>query len=245
MNHAIGSMYNRLANFLVINIDFSGVSVLLEAGCGSGNLTVPFAKSVMKILKEFRIIALDVAAGPYKGALDILREKVRKENLEEFIEIVEGDVRSMSNIADESIDLIISNELFCDLGREGLEKVLKEFFRVLKPNRQMAHGELIPVPETPAQKLLIKADSYSMETLTSKYEWFSPFSDEVAVLMHKIGFKNITVKYFETNVHLPFNYAVKQLKKWNINPTFIKKHMNDLKKYGLEFPMEHIIFCKK
>ena len=245
MNPAIGSMYNRLANFLVINIDFSGVSVILEAGCGSGNLTVPFAKSVMKILKEFRIIALDVAAGPYKGTLDILRERVRKENLEEFIEIVEGDVRSMSNIADESIDLIISNELFCDLDREGLEKALKEFYRVLKPNGQMAHGELIPVPENPAQKLLIEADSYSMETLTPKYEWFSPFSDEVAVLMHKIGFKNITVKYFETNVHLSFNYAVKQLREWNINPTFIKKHMNDLKKYGLEFPMEHIIFCKK
>ena len=245
MNHAIGSMYNRLANFLVINIDFSGVSVILEAGCGSGNLTVPFAKSVMKILKEFRIIALDVAAGPYKGVLDILREKVRKENLEGFIEIVEGDVRSMSNLDDESIDLIISNELFCDLDREGLEKALKEFYRVLKPNGQMAHGELIPVPENPAQKLLIEADSYSMETLTPEYEWFSPFSDEVAVLMHKIGFKNITVKYFETNVHLPFNYAVKQLKEWNINPTFIKKRMDNLKKYGLEFPMEHIIFCKK
>ena len=90
MNPAIESIYNRLANFLVINIDFSGMSVILEAGCGSGNLTVPFAKSVMKILKEFRIIALDVAAGPYKGTLDILRERVRKENLEEFIEIVEG-----------------------------------------------------------------------------------------------------------------------------------------------------------
>ena len=245
MNPAIRSMYNRLANFLVINIDFSGVSVILEAGCGSGNLTVPFAKSVMKILKEFRIIALDVAAGPYKGVLDILREKVRKENLEGFIEIVEGDVRSMSNLDDESIDLIISNELFCDLDREGLEKALKEFYRVLKPNGQMAHGELVPVPENPSQKLLIEADSYSMETLTPKYEWFSPFSDEVAVLMHKIGFKNITVKYFETNVHLPFNYAVKQLKEWNINPTFIKKRMDNLKKYGLEFPMEHIIFCKK
>jgi len=245
LNPAIESMYNRLANFLVRNIDFSGVSVILEAGCGSGNLTVPFAKSVMKILKELRIIALDVAAGPYNGALDILRERVRKENLEKFIEIVEGNVRSMSNIADKSIDLIISNELFCDLGRKGLEKALKEFYRVLKPNGQMVHGEFIPVPENPAQKLLIEADSYSMETLTPKYEWFSPFSDEVAVLMHKIGFKNITVKYFETNVHLPFNYAVKQLKEWNINPTFIEKRMPDLKKYGLEFPMEHIIFCKK
>jgi len=115
----------------------------------------------------------------------------------------------------------------------------------LKPNGQMAHEELIPVPETPGSKLLIEADSYSMGTLTPRYEWFSPFSDEVAALMHEIGFKNITVKYFETNVHLPFKDAIKQLKEWNINPAFIKKRIEDLKKHGLEFPMEHIIFCKK
>jgi len=245
LNPVIELMYSRLVDFLVENIDFRGVSVILEAGCGSGNLTVPFAKNVMKILEKFKIIAVDVARGPYKEALDVLRERVREENLEKFIEIVEVDVRSMNNINDESVDLIISNELFCDLDRAGLEKALKELYRVLKPDGQMAHGELSPVPENPAQELLIEADSYSMETLTSKYKWFSPFSDEVAALMHKIGFKNITVKYFETNVHLPFDDAVKRLKKWKINPIFIKKHIENLKKHGLEFPMEHIIFCKK
>ena len=244
MNSAIELMYSRLADFLVENIDFRGVSVILEVGCGSGNLTVPFAKNVMKILEKFKIVALDVAIGPYEGALDVLKERRKRGSLEEFIEMVKGDVKRMNNINDESIDLIISNELFCDLGREGLEKALEEFYRVLKPNGQMAHAELSPVPENPAQELLIEADSYSLETLTSRYEWFSPFSDEVAALMHKVGFKNITVKYFETNVHLSFNDAVKQLKEWNINPTFIEKRMEDLKKYGLEFPIEHVIFCK-
>lgn len=205
---------------------------------------MPFARNLIKILRKFKIIALDVAGGPYRGNLDILRERMMKDNLQKFIEIVEGDVRSIS-INDESVDLIISNELFCDLSREGLKKALEEFYRVLKPNGQMAHGELIPVPENRAQELLIEADSYSMETLTPKYEWFSPYSDEVIVLMHKIGFKNITVKYFDTNVHLFFNDALKQLKKWKISHTFIKKRIKDLEKHGLEFPMEHIIFCEK
>jgi ubiquinone/menaquinone biosynthesis C-methylase UbiE len=238
-------MYERLADFLVKNINFHRVSVILEAGCGSGQLTIPFAKNVMEILKEFKIIALDASIGPYRGNVETLKKRITKEGLEKFIIPLEGDVSNMKAIDKESVDLIISNELFCDLDREGLERTLKEFYRVLKYNGQMAHGELDPVPENNAQKLLIEADSYSMETLTPKYEWFSPFSDEVAAIMHKIGFKDITVKYFETNVRLSFNEAVKQLEEWNINPAFIEKHVEELKKYGLEFPMEHVIFCKK
>jgi ubiquinone/menaquinone biosynthesis C-methylase UbiE len=238
-------MYSRLADFLVDNLDFRRVSVILEAGCGSGELTIPFARNVLKVLEEFTIIALDVSTGPYEKTLNILKEKVLKEGLERFVVIVKGDVRNMETIDNESIDLIVSNELLCDLDREGLKETLIEFYRVLKPNGQMAHGELSPIPENSAQKLLIEADSYSMETLTAKYEWFSPFSDEVAALMHKIGFKDITVKYLETNVRLSFNDAIKQLRKWKISPTFVKKRKEDLKKHGLEFPMEHVIFCKK
>lgn len=230
---------------MVKNIDFREVSVILEAGCGSGQLTIPFAKKVMAILEEFKIIAFDVSIGPYRGALKVLREQIKREGLEKFVIPLKGDVRNMKTMDKKSVDLIISNELLCDLNRKRLEKTLKEFYRVLKPNGQMAHGEFNPVAENAAQKLLIEADSYSMETLTRRYEWFSPFSDEVAALMHKIGFKDITVKYFETNVHLPFNDAVKQLEEWKVSPTFIEKRMKELKKYGLEFPMEHIIFCKK
>jgi ubiquinone/menaquinone biosynthesis C-methylase UbiE len=238
-------MYSRLADFLVDNLDFRRVSVILEAGCGSGELTIPFARNVLKILEEFTIIALDVSTGPYRKTLNTLKERVLKGGLEKFVVVVKGDVRSLKTIKNESVDLIVSNELFCDLDRRGLEEALREFYRVLKPNGQMAHGELSPIPENPAQRLLMEADSFSVETLTPRYEWFSPFSDEVAALMHKIGFKDIAVKYFETNVHLSFDEALKQLKEWNVNPTFIEKRMEDLKKHGLEFPMEHIIFCKK
>jgi len=238
-------MYERLAEFLVENLNIHSGSVILEAGCGKGQLTIPLAGKLRQISREFKIIAFDISAGPYKGSLGILNEFTKREGLEKFIVSVEGDVRKMKSLDDESVDVIISNELFCDLGREGLEKALKEFYRILKPAGQMAHGELNTVPENVAQKLVIEADLNSMETLMPEYEWFSPFSDEVAALMHKVGFRDIMVKYFETNVHLYFDDAIKQLKEWKINPLFIEKHVTKLKKHGLEFPIEHVVFCKK
>jgi len=238
-------MYNRLADFIIENLDIHDISVILEVGCGKGQLTIPLAEKLKENIKDFKIIAFDACTRPYKGVLDTLKGKIQRRGLDKNIVIVEGDVRNMNTINDESVGFIISNELFCDLNREGLLKALEEFYRILKPNGQMAHGELNSIPENPAQNLLIKSDSYSVETVTSQYEWFSPFSDEVAAFMHKIGFKDILVKYFETAVHLPFNNAIKQLKEWNIELGFIEKHKNDLKKHGLEFPIEHVIFCRK
>lgn len=199
----------------------------------------------MKIIKDFKIIAFDGSSGPYRGVLDVLKERIQQKELDRIIVPLEGDVRDMKAIDDECVDLIISNELFCDLDRKGLERTLGEFHRILKIGGQMAHGELVSLPENSAQRLLIKADSFSLETLTLKYEWFSPSSDEVAAILHKLGFKDISVKYFETDVHLSFNDAVKQLKEWNIEPVFIEKNVEGLKKYGLEFPLEHVVFCWK
>jgi len=172
-------------------------------------------------------------------------ERVRKEKQKKFIVPIKGDVRNMKAIEDESVDIIISNELFCELNRDGLEKTLREFYRILRPNGQMVHGELNPIAENDAQRLVIEANAYSRETMQPKPEWFSPFSDEVAALMHKIGFKNIRVKYLETHVKMDCETAIKKLKEWKTDPAFIQRRLNDIKRYGLEYPMEHVIFCRK
>jgi len=245
MERALRLMYERLAEFMIENLDLTRVSAILEAGCGSGQLTLPFLNKIKKIKENFRYIAFDISAGPYEGDLEILTEKVQKERLKKLIVPIKGDVRNMKAIEDESIDLIISNELFCELNRDSLEKTLKEFYRILRQDGQMAHGELNPIPENDAQRLVIEANAYSLETMQPKPEWFSPFSDEVAALMHKIGFKNIRVKYFETNVKMDYETAIKKLKEWKTDPAFIQRRLNDIKRHGLEYPMEHVIFCEK
>lgn len=239
------SMYERLASFMIDNIDVGKAHTILEAGCGIGQLTVPLVRKLGQIKRDFRYIAYDCFSGPYEGDLRVFNRIVREKRLQRLIMVTQGKVESMGLIEDESVDLRISNELFPDLNRISLGKTIQEFYRVLKPNGQMAHGELSPISENARQTLLIESNAYSLETTQPRPEWFSPCSDEVAALMHKTGFKNIVVKYFETKVKMNYERAIEQLKKWKIDPTFIERRGDDIKRLGLELPMEHVIFCKK
>jgi len=154
-------------------------------------------------------------------------------------------VRNIEGIESESIDLIFSNELLCDLDQYGLEKTLMEFYRILNPNSQMAHAEINPVPENTPQRLFIEADKYSLETSQPKPDWFSPYSDEIAILMHKIGFKDITIKYLKIGIQLDYESAIETFTNWSVDPEFLKKHDSHLRSHGIEYPLEHIIFCNK
>ena len=239
-------MYERLVAVIVENLDFAKVSSVLEVGCGSGQLTIPFARKLMKIKPDFQIVALDLSTGPYKGHLDVLKRRIRKEGLERLITPVNADVRNMAVIYDESVDLLVSNETLCELDRNGLERALGEFYRVLKFGGQMVHGELVQAFENEAQRLVIEANLHSLETSLPKPPWISPSSDEVAALLHKSGFRDIIVRYFETNVKFgSFNAALRKLKQWHIDPKFVKEHLHEIRRYGLEYPMEHLIFCRK
>jgi len=245
MEKVVSSMYERLVSLLIENLDFDRASVILEVGAGRGQLTIPLVKRLKTAKGGFRMIAFDTSEGPYKSALESLKRDLRKEKLEDLVMVVNGDVRNMSAMGTESVDLIISNETLCELNREGLEKAIQEFHRILKPDGEMGHGELIPVAENEAQKLVIDADANSMETSLPRPEWFSPFSDEIAAMMHRTGFKNIRTEYFETRIEMDYDTAISMLKDWAINPSWIKKHLNDIKRFGLELPMEHVVFCEK
>jgi ubiquinone/menaquinone biosynthesis C-methylase UbiE len=242
---AVSSMYERLVSLMIENLDFENASVILEVGAGRGQLTIPLAKRLKAARGGFTVIALDTSAGPYEGALETLKQDLRKEELEDLVMVVNGDARDMGAIRTESVDLIVSNETLCELNRAGLEKAFQEFHRILKPGGEMGHGELIPVAENEAQRLVIDADANSMETSLPKPEWFSPFSDDVAVAMHRTGFKNIRNEYLETEVKMDYDLALRKLKEWTVHPSWIKEHLASLKRFGLELPMEHVIFGEK
>lgn len=244
LEDAKGLWYERLAESIAGLVDWKDVSVLLEAGCGRGQLTMPL---VRRLGGKCKIIAYDVSSGPYEGDLDVLKRKVMADGLAGAIQTVEGDVRNMLAISDESVDLIVSNELFGELNKAGLEQAMREFYRVLKGGRQMVHAELSPAAENRAQEMLIEANlHYSLETMVPEGAyWLSPTVDDMAVSMHRAGFRDVQACFLETDMRLVYEVAVEQLKRWKIDPVFMEKHKKDLREYGIEFPSEHVVICKK
>lgn len=90
LEKAVKTMYERLAVFLVDNLDFGNLSTILEVGCGSGQLTVPFVRKVTLIKPSFIVIALDLSAGPYGGHMDVLKSRLREERLEGLVTLLSG-----------------------------------------------------------------------------------------------------------------------------------------------------------
>jgi SAM-dependent methyltransferase len=56
-------MCDRLADFLSQKLDFHDLRVVLELGCGKGQLTIPLANRIGKVVRSFRLIAVDVSSG--------------------------------------------------------------------------------------------------------------------------------------------------------------------------------------
>ncbi len=224
--------YSKLAEFMVSLVGIQENAVILEAGCGSGGLTVP----LLSLLNPSLYICYDIYSGVYKKSLQKIREK-------EVDTLVIGDVRNMS-FHTESVDIVLSNELLCELTRDGARKAVKEFYRVLKPGGIFAHGCLSPYAENEAQELVIRSDAYSAEPIFPR-EWFSPPADELAGMLHQVGFSVIGVRYFEETIKFEGDIAFEQVRSWVTKPEFFEEYSEDLREYGLEYPMEQIIYCQK
>lgn len=227
--------YDSLAGLMTASLRNTGEVVVLEAGCGDGNLTIPLASH----LPDARIIGVDLSMGPYEGCLDRLRERIRAKNLDAQVEVIRGDVRKMAEIEDSSVGLLVSNELLCDLNQVGLRRAMKEFYRVLRTGGVTVHGVLSPVAVGRAQELLILSDAYSIEQ-TPNNEWFSPTADDVAAAMKQAGFRDIKTTFVDPDLHLTYEVAVLLLRKWGTRNEFFEKLNNELRMFGFKFPLEQI-----
>lgn len=148
----------------------------------------------------------------------------------------------MREVRDESVDLVISNELLCDLlDAAQLEKALKEFFRVLRPNGLMIHGEWVSSPANQSQALTMESDT-PLGTDTPSMFW-NP--DQLVASMSKIGFYDFHVSYFETTVRFDYDAAMRTLQGWGVKRSFLRRHDRLLRRYGIEIPPEHLIRCRK
>jgi len=222
--------YDRLAAHFVEQIGQRRFQVVLEAGCGRGQLTIPLLR---RLPKNVRMIAIDSAKGPYAGWLKELSRELRTARLEKRVHPIKSDARRIKGIEDASVDIVVSNELICDLPYDSqLEKALTEFYRILRPGGFMIHGEWSSSPAVEPQAFLIK-------------HWPSWTPDQLFSIMRKRGFHEFQVTYFGTTIHFGYESALKELRTWGATETFLKHHDKMLRRDGIELPYEHIVQCEK
>jgi ubiquinone/menaquinone biosynthesis C-methylase UbiE len=230
LERAWSQYYTRLAEHFVARINRKSPRVVLEAGCGKGQLTLPL---IGMLPKEARMIAIDSSRGPYTGWLTELKTKLRNEGLQERVRVIKTDVRGIRGVRDKSVDLVVSNELLCDLPYDReLEEALRELRRILKPHGLMIHGEWSSFPTMDPQSFLVK-------------HWPSWSPDQLFSIMKKHGFQGFEVSYFDTTIHFGYETAVEELRGWGADNRFLKRHERVLRREGLDLPFEHVIQCHK
>ena len=222
--------YDRLAAHFVEQIGQRRFKVMLEAGCGRGQLTIPLLR---RLPKSVKMIAIDSSKGPYASWLKELSQELRTAGLEKQVHPIKSDARRIKGVKDSSVDIVVSNELLCDLPFDSqLEKALREFYRILRPGGFMIHGEWSSSPAAEPQAFLVK-------------HWPSWTPDQLFSIMRKNGFHDFQITYFETTIHFGYENALEELQTWGATKKFLRRNDKMLKREGIELPYEHIVQCEK
>jgi len=220
--------YSRLAEVFFGLMRPPKPRVLLEAGCGRGQLTIPLMR---KLDKTTRLICVDSSTGPYAGWLDDLASKIARLKLGERVRLVNTDVRKMDGVGSGSVDAIVSNELICDLTRPNqLERALKEFYRVLRTGGLMIHGEWSSWQGGRSRGLTVKhSPAWNLDWLFA--------------LLAQNGFHNIRAYHFDTTIRFGHDAAIEELRTWGAAKLVEKRILADRK--SIRLPFEHIVVCEK
>ncbi|MDP3066840.1 MAG: methyltransferase domain-containing protein [Methanobacteriaceae archaeon] len=116
--------------------------VFMDAGCGDGFISREASKIVGA---DGKVWAVD----RYSQSLDILREKVREEEIEN-LEVLEADLTQKLPLEDEKVDLcLMANVLHGFLYNEEVDQVIPELLRILKPVGRLAIVDFKKIEGTP------------------------------------------------------------------------------------------------
>ena len=165
---------------------------ILDIATGTGDLAINLAQT-----NADKIIGLDISS----GMLDIGKVKIKKQALENTIEMVLGDSENMP-FEDNSFDAI--TVAFGVRNFETLEKGLKEIYRVLKPNGTFVILETSIPTKTPFKQgynfytknilpligKLFSKDRSAYQYLCESASVF-PFGEALNNILREIGFINV------------------------------------------------------
>jgi len=210
-----------------------GGGVVVEMGCGRGQLTVP----LLELASRYRFVAVDSYGGPYAEDRKALASVLARQGLKERIRIVASDCLDwLMEQQGRTYVGAISSELLPELDSTLMGEYLSQCHRVLKGGGVAANSFLSPIPRNRRQALVIEADSSAKWTRFPPREWFSPPPDLVVRQMKTVGFQRIRTTVFPSNLRVKGAAALSLLRRWKVKPKFWESYEGRLRREGLEIP---------
>ena len=207
--------------------------VLVEIGCGKGQLTIPLAEK----LPRCQIIGVDRFRGTYSQAQTELLSNLASLGKNLAIKVIVSDYQAwLSNQQNSKYDEIISSEFLPELDSKSMRGFFVESYRVLKAGGTTIHSFLSPKPRNGRQRRLIEADSDPRWTKTPPTEWFSPPPRLVLEYLRLAGFKRPMRARLRSGLVIRSTAARELLKDWDIRQFYWQAHRGVLEKEGLEIP---------
>ncbi|MGI9525721.1 MAG: bifunctional demethylmenaquinone methyltransferase/2-methoxy-6-polyprenyl-1,4-benzoquinol methylase UbiE [Weeksellaceae bacterium] len=165
---------------------------ILDVATGTGDLAIALAKANM----QAKITGFDLSA----GMLEYGKKKVKERNLDQQIEMIQGDAENMP-FEDETFDAITAS--FGVRNFENLEKGLEEFYRVLKPGGTLVILEFSQPQKFPMKQLYnfyfknilpiigktFSKDPRAYTYLPESVQAF-PYGERLNKILANVGFQN-------------------------------------------------------
>lgn len=164
----ISGKYDLLNRILSMGIDVSwrkkvvksvkkeNPKTILDIATGTGDLAIAMAKAT-----DAKITGFDLSA----GMLEVGRKKVKEQNLENRIEMIQGDAEKMP-FADNSFDVI--TVAFGVRNFENLKNGLDDIYRVLKPGGKFIILEFSQPEAVPMKQLYTFYSRYVLPKIGKK-----------------------------------------------------------------------------
>ena len=234
-----GQQYARLARYFARLLPEQGV--LVEIGCGRGQLTIPLAERIPR----WQIIGVDRFKGPYSKNRAELRSVLASDK-KIGIKIEVSDYRRwLESQTDSKYDAIVSSEFLPELDSEKTRSFLVDCYRVIRAGGRTIHSFLSPEPRNERQRRLIEADSNPRWTKTPPAEWFSPPPRKVRECLQLAGFKRLQLTRLRSGLAIRSDAARELLKDWDIRRSYWESNHRALEKEGIEVPDSIIISAAK
>ncbi|MBR3444401.1 MAG: bifunctional demethylmenaquinone methyltransferase/2-methoxy-6-polyprenyl-1,4-benzoquinol methylase UbiE [Prevotella sp.] len=169
---------------------------VLDVATGTGD----FAILAARMLSPKRLVGADIS----EGMMEIGREKVKKEQLDDVISFAKEDCMQLS-FADNSFDAVTA--AFGIRNFPDLDKGLREMHRVLRPGGHLSIIELTSPVRFPMKQLfwlyshtilplygrLISKDGSAYRYLTATIEAF-PQGEQMVEILQRAGFEEASFK---------------------------------------------------